>query len=262
MLSKILKTKHIIRLGIVRKLKNSFSNKLIYSKLTDGIIVNAEQIKTELLKNLYLEKQKIAVIYNGVDTQNIDTIAKNYAALTENKFRIISIGSLIKRKRMDLVIESFAHFIKANNIHNAELYIVGEGKERNNLEKICSDYSITDFVKFTGFLDNPYKYLNLADVFILCSENEGISNAVLEAMYLKKVVISTNAGGIDYAIKNCVNGILINNDVKEIAEVFYKIYSNNKLRDTLALNANKTIIQKFSLSKMADDIENFIFNVN
>ncbi len=251
--------KNVLRLGIVREMGNSIFNKLIYKTLADGIIVNAKQIEETLLKTDYMRSQKIAVIYNGVEPILIDKT--KYEEKTQNKFQIISVGSLIKRKKMDLVILAFAQFVNQTKIANTELLIVGEGVELENLKEIAKQNRIGEMVKFPGFVNNPFNQFKNSDVFILCSENEGISNAILEAMFLGKVVISTVAGGIDYALENGKNGFVVDENPKQIADILEKVYFNEELRHQLGSESKVTIAEKFSIERMQTNIANFLSKV-
>lgn len=195
-IAKLCHRKNIIRLGIVRELNNSWIKNLIYHKLADGIIVNARSIKETLLKSSFMQAEKIRVIYNGVNSEEID---RNAAAAIDRKlnfkFLVSTMGQLSKRKAPEMIIRGFADFINLSKASDAGLLIVGRGEKLIELQVLVQKLGIAKNVIFTGFLENPFPYLRLSRVFISTSTNEGISNSLLEAMYLRNVPIATAVGG-------------------------------------------------------------------
>lgn len=256
--AKICGKRNILRLGIVRDLQNKWYNNFVYDKLADGIIVNAKCIKDVLLKSKFMKADKIRVIYNGLDFDHLNEVYKNENNREKESFIISSMGRITKRKGFEYLIKGFKHFLSLTNAQNAELLIIGDGHNLPSLKDLAWSLNISDKVNFSGFLKNPYPFLALSKVFIMISKNEGISNALLEGMYLKNAVISTSAGGTKEVIENRKNGFLLEtNDTKKLGELILEFYQNPKKRKKFAEEAHKSVIKKFTLSRMKDEIENF-----
>ncbi len=247
--------KNILRLGIVRQMP-AWYNYLVYHKLADGIIVNARPIKETLLRSGFLSEQKIRVIYNGLDVDSLDA-ARNAPQKVSKPFPflIISIGNITIRKGFENLIHGFADFLSLSGAKDAGLMIIGEGEDLPLLKEKVAALGLESRVVFTGFLENPYPYLAMGDVFVLTSENEGISNALLEAMYLKNAVITSRAGGTEDIIKNSENGFLVEtNDRKELANYLHSLYRDEELRLRLAEKGYQTVIREFSMTRMNKEI--------
>jgi len=256
--AKICKKKNILRLGIVRELHNKWHNNMVYNKLADGIIVNAERIKSVLLKSKFIKNDKIKVIYNGLDLSNLNWVVKTSKPPENCSFLVSSMGRLSHRKRFDYLIKGFNQFISATGTNDSQLEIIGEGEELNALKDLTSKLKIEDRVNFSGFLSNPYPQLAASDVFILLSRNEGISNALLEAMYFKNAIIATVAGGTAEFIENGINGYLLEEvDIKRIGALLQDLYLNPEKRKRLGEAAHQTVLRKFSLKAMKDSLESF-----
>ena len=249
---------NILRLGIVRELRIPIVHKLIYSTMADGIIVNAEKIQQSLLKSRFMQQTNIKVIYNGLDTDRIDrqslrTTEKQYP------FTIAAIGTLTPRKGFDFLIRSFSLFLKRFPDAAAGLVIIGDGPHKEELTALAETLNIKDRVTFTGFLHNPYPYLAASDVFAMTSTNEGISNALLEAMYLETAPISTCAGGSEEVIVDGKNGLLIEyGDETMLAEALEKVYLDKTVLQRMAHTAKKSVTAKFSSKKMRKELENYL----
>lgn len=247
---------NILRLGIVRRLKSSRIQAWIYRDLTDGLIVNAKRIQTELLKTYYMQYQNIRVIYNGIDTQHIlrltHPIAKPCA------FLMTTMGTLIPRKGVDRVIQGFGEFVRGMRITDCRLVIIGDGECRDALETLAAELDLGDQIQFAGHLENPYPWLQISDLFITASMNEGISNAVLEAMLLNNVVITAQAGGIHEMIIHKKNGWLLENtEAGSIAEAIRLYYQNEDLRQLVSDRARQDVIDICSLKRMSDEMIRF-----
>lgn len=256
--AKICKKKNILRLGIVRELHNLWYNNLVYNKLADGVIVNAQQIKNVLLKSKFMANSKVRVIYNGLDLSNLNQAARAEKPFEKCSFLVSSMGRLYHRKRFDDLIKGFHQFISGSGANDARLQIIGEGEELNALKNLASKIKMGDKVIFSGFLSNPYPQIAASDVFVLLSRNEGISNALLEAMYFKNAIVATAAGGTAEFIKDGINGFLLEGvDIKKIGELLQHLYLHPEKRRELGEAAYQTVLKKFSLKAMKDNLESF-----
>jgi len=91
----------------------------------------------------------------------------------------------------------------------AILVIVGEGEEKDSLMQLVNHTGLLDKVFFMGYRLDVYDFMNIFDSFIVASEIEGLPMVILEAMAMKKLIISTPVGGIPEVIKDRETGILI-----------------------------------------------------
>lgn len=167
---------------------------LIFKYLSGRIWKKARAViaNSQGLRELALESHPntdIEVIPNGVD---IDLFKPNQDSDSEKKeqFTIVSVGRLIERKGFDLVIHAL------RGMSDVRLVIVGEGPEKERLVKLAKDLSVN--VTFLGMVehDEMAKVYQGADMFILASKNEGMSNAMLEAMACGLPVVTSDVGGV------------------------------------------------------------------
>lgn len=189
-------------------------------KLATKVICVSESVKTHLIKTGEIPSSKGAVIYNPV------SIPKQFPTEKEDKFNIVYVGRLEKVKNVATLIKAFS---KIQN-QNTQLTIVGDGRERQNLENLTSELKMKDRVIFKGFLKDPAQYLCAADLFVLPSYSEGFGIAAVEAMFLKIPVLATNVGGVPEFIKDGENGWLFNpNDETELKSNLEKVLNLDKV---------------------------------
>jgi glycosyltransferase involved in cell wall biosynthesis len=252
--SRLCGIKHIVRLGIVRSLHNSFRDRLIYRRLNDAILVNAVPIKTRLLQSPYMKTHPIEVIHNGV------LLPEHIHRKSSDKFVICSAGSLVRRKKFHCLIQAVAR-IPLSVRKQLVLYIIGSGSEKTALRHLIRETGLEQTVILTGFEERPETRIAESDLFVLCSENEGLSNAMLEAMAAGVPVLVTPAGGTRDVIQPGINGFLAENtDPPVLAETIQNIIARNDLKQ-IGNRARDTIQSGFTMERMHEDLTQFFEKV-
>ena len=130
-------------------------------------------------------------IYNPVRLEDINSMLVEENDLDEiTEPIILGIGRLYEVKGFDDLIKAHKYLLK-NNVPN-KLIILGEGEQREYLEKLILDLNVEDSVILKGFVENPYKYMRSASVFVLSSKYEGFSVVIAEALAVGIQVVSTD----------------------------------------------------------------------
>ncbi len=255
--SRICGVKNVLWLGTTLDLKNKWIYSLVFNIMADGIIVNAKKIKDTLLLSNYMHQERIQVIYYGLDpevmTQQLkQDIPKPFP------FMITAIGRVEHNKGFDFLIKSFARFLDITKAPDAGIVIMGQGRQLDEYKELARSLGLADHILFTGFKANPFPYLKQSDVFTLTSIVEGLSIALLEAMYLGIAPISTYAGGVEEVITEGRSGFLLHyGDEIKLAARLATMYQNPLLRAEIAKNASKKVKPMFSLEKLQNEIISF-----
>jgi len=216
--------------NIIKKAIHFFFRKLyVYS---DKIISPSKELKKELIKNYKLPKNRIEVIYNTFDRNNIIKLSKikfdnKYNYLFKKKTFIFH-GRLEFQKGLDILIKSFNIF--KNSEYN--LLILGEGSQINSLKKLVKNLKLSNQVFFLGFKKNPYNFIKKADYYIFPSRYEGMSNSLLDAVALSKFIIASDCMHGNREIMNIYkNGITFrSNSLISLKNTLKKINSINKIK--------------------------------
>jgi glycosyltransferase involved in cell wall biosynthesis len=170
-----------------------FISKLLY-KRADKIIAVSEELKQDLIKNFFIEAQKIKVIYNPYDIEKINLLAQEAieGELKDifNKKCIINTGRLTMQKGQWHLIRAFSYV--CNEFDDIELVFMGDGPLLNKLQRLAEELGVIDRVHFIGFQSNPYKYMKNSCLYVLTSLYEGFPNALVEAMICGLPIISVN----------------------------------------------------------------------
>lgn len=153
-------------------------------------------------------------ILNGF---NLQYLPEN---LEKAPLTFLQVSSLIVQKKVDVTIRAYAQI--RQQYPEAKLTVVGQGPERENLEKLCIELGVLDGVTFTGQISNDkvLKEMGKAQFFVMPSVREGFGIVYLEAMSCGCVTIGTQGEGIADLIVNGENGFLVPpNDPGAIAGV-------------------------------------------
>lgn len=182
--------------------------------LRDGLYHRATGIltQTEYAKSCYDEKfkGKTAVIHNPV-TMNDEQVGMALKTPKEHVF--VTAGRLEPVKDQTMMIEAFGAFHKSH--HDYQLVIYGEGPMRETLQRQINSLGLQDAVVLAGRTNDLWNKIACAECFLLTSEYEGMSNALIEAMCLGLPVVSTKVAGATDLIKDGENGFLIDVHDKE-----------------------------------------------
>ncbi|NTU53276.1 MAG: glycosyltransferase [Chlorobiaceae bacterium] len=249
---------NVLWLGAKRELGRSLLNDLVYNRLADGIIVNAREIRDALLKSPFMRHERIAVIYNGLDTDALDD-ARAERIQGHVGVRIVTMGRLDENKRGDLLIRAFSRMLVDAPELKVELVFIGEGPRRKALAALADSLKLDGKVSFTGFQPNPYPLLRQGDIFAMTSKLEGLSIALLEAMYLDNAPVSTLAGGgVKEIICDGVNGFLVGDgDEEALDSALLRLCRDTELRKNMASAAHTSVAERFALPGVISGIETF-----
>jgi glycosyltransferase involved in cell wall biosynthesis len=131
----------------------------------------------------------------------------------------LSVCRLVSWKRVERVVDIINNLVNVKKIHNIKHIIVGEGQEKNRLEKLVSQYGITDNVIFIGAISHceVQSYYSIADLFISTYDFSNVGNPLLEAIRAHKIIFTLNNGDTSHWIKHFENGFIydISNDLVE-----------------------------------------------
>ena len=197
--------------GVKSKIKKCIDKK-IYSQYETLVFVSEENLNNfnETYNDLFNIKKE--VIYNYINKESIIKNAKEKLEMEFNKESInfVSVARLVPQKAIDRFIKIHSKLLKKGLKH--EVYIVGDGPEKNKLDKLITENNVQKTFHLLGRKENPYPYIKNADYFCLLSNFEGYGMVLEEAKILGKFIITTDTAARE-AVKGYKNSkILENND--------------------------------------------------
>ena len=210
-----------------------------YTKfLVDEYVVNSDSLKS------YMDKLKVRnykVIPNGVDVEELELKAeKGFKEEINVKDRLITCIARLKEQKDQKTLVEAMQYLKG-----CTLALVGEGEDREKLERLVKELGVEDKVLFPGNRTDIPRILADTDVFVLPSKVEGMSNSLLEAMALGKRCVVSDIPQNKTLIKHEENGLTFKtNNAKDLAK---KITQTKKEHGE---KARKTIKEKYEIGKI------------
>lgn len=196
----------------------------------DDIVAVSKSVANSFM-NLHVNFKDILVKYNPIDSYEIIRKSKeNLDIKLSDSIKLISVGRIIPVKGY----LRLAKIMKRLSDEGLEFkwLVVGDGEQRDELEKKIIEYNLQEKAKIIGFKSNPYKYLNYGDVLICSSFAEGYNTVVLEAIYLNKPIITTNCAGMDEIFGKNMCGIICENSEEGLYKSIKDIIKNpRKLKE-------------------------------
>ena len=176
------------------------------------IVVVNKEVKS-YLGSIKIPEEKTAYIPNGIDIKNFRPASprERSAAIKrlyfEQRRTCLFVGRLDRLKGCETLIDAWAT-LSASVRAGCRLVIVGDGPFRAQVEKKIDDHGLQDSVRLEGMQEDVLQYYWAADLLVLPSEEEGLSNVLLEAMACGLPVLATNVGGACDFITHGSNGWL------------------------------------------------------
>ena len=217
-------------------------------RLADRVIVVSDGAASHFLERTHLPVSLIRRIYNPFDIEKIQTLAEDtpqHAWFPSSDSPIfISAGRLTPQKDFPNMLKAF-QIVYAQH-PDARLLILGEGEDRNELEKLAKALEIQSAVDLPGFAKNPFAMIARADAFILTSRWEGFGNVIVEALACGTPVISTDCpSGPAEILGNGAYGTLVPvGDTHSLAQAMLKEIAAPTPRNKLQDRANDFSIEK------------------
>ena len=226
-------------------MKDAFKNAL-------GVLSRSFWLKDEILKIMPALKENTEVIPSGIEKEKIINESELQNKFYDKPYKMLSVGSLIKRKNFNSLIKA------VSKLENIELTIIGEGPEKDKLQKLSKRLNMDKRIKFIGKKNNEYVLdcMKQAQVFILPSIRETFGMVYLEAMASGCITVCSCNSGVSGYIENNSNGFLTGAKPNEIAETIIKILNSDNLEEIAkrGLNTAKTMER----IKMAENYVNII----
>ena len=198
---------------------------------------------------------KIKTQYNPVDSTEIEM--KSEEKLNEEykaPIKLITIGRLVDQKGYDRLAYAVKELKKESD--KFEIWILGDGEQKEELQRYIDKYGLQNSLKLKGFKNNPYAYIKKADAFLCSSRSEGFSTVATEALILNKPIFTTDCSGMKELFGNNKCGIICENSQEGILSMLNKIL---KKSDFLKYEKECTIRKKeFTLEKRMEEIERLL----
>lgn len=210
----------------------------------------SEQIEEEL-RELGVPEQRLSRIGSGVDTDTFSPGSTPLQSKLPPGPHVLFLGRLTAQKNLHVLLQAWQHVVDA--CPEAGLLMAGEGPQDAELRELAGELRIADSVHFLGSVQNPQDYLRDAQVFVLPSHAEGMSNSLLEAMAAGVPIVTSRAGGNVDLIQQERTGLLADASQPEaLAAAIVRLLNDRSLAEHCGKAAREHVVQHYSIESIVD----------
>ena len=228
--------------------------------MTDKIAALTDRERDEHLEQGVASIEKYTIIHSGVMLQqimnmNIDVeTGRKEFGIPQNSNVIGVVGRLVPIKGHKYLVSAAKMIIK--EFYNTVFVFVGDGYLESRLERQSESLGVGKNIIFTGWRKDVIEVLNLFDILVLPSLNEGMGKVLIEGMALSKPIVASSVGGIIDLVKNGDNGILVPpRDSDALEEAILKLIRNKNLAQKLGKNGKAMVYPEYDTFVMVRQIE-------
>jgi len=229
--------------------------------LVDVVTLNAEGMRTDFLAaDRRLDPAKVRTLYDGIAVparRGPPGAVRRTLGLPEGARVVGAVARLAGQKRFDRLLRAVR--LLPPHVH---CVLAGEGPHREALERMAEEEGIADRVHFLGFRGDVGDVLDALDVFVVCSDREGMANAMLEAMALGVPVLSTPVSGAAEALEPFPDGrrpgVVVDFDPGEIAGALRRLLDDPEALAGMAAAARERVATRFGYERWLDEWESLL----
>jgi len=216
----------------------------------DAVTAVSKKVADTHVSRRTTKKDKMRVIYNGIEFKDYHIgdifLMKNNMGIEEGAFVALTVASLEAKKGHQYLLRALE--ILKDKGCKIKLLLVGDGRQKEKLEREIIKKKLQNEVILTGERQDIAEFLRVADVFVLPSIWEGLPNSLLGAMAAGLPVVATAVGGVPEAVKDNETGLLVRaKDASALAAAIERIMNDKALREHLTQCAKTYVKENFDI---------------
>lgn len=247
-------------MGLIYKGKPAALYRLLRHR-TDGVISNSRAVAALVRKKEHLSVHTSFVAYNGIEPFGTGRDEGDGATIyrSSESIKLILVANIKPVKRTLDAVKAVARLMEQG--HSVELALVGEPQDKEYVEQIktfIAEFGLERAVHWLGQVQEPRRLLRQADVGLLVSESEGLSNTLMEYMQIGLPAVATSVGGNPELIENGITGKLVGKgQVEELVSAISDLASDGDLIKAMGEAGKRKIAEQFSIAAMVRHHEGF-----
>ena len=247
--------------GYFGRLKTTLYKTLeqLLAHVTDRFVAVSQRTVDDLVALRIAPRAKFKVIPLGLDlSEMLNSTAADGAGFRDEfgikpeEKLIVILGRLAPIKRMQDAITAFARLSAKHP--EARLAVVGDGEEREALERIAASFDLGDRIIFTGFRSDLKAVHAATDIALLTSANEGTPVSLIEAAAAATPIVATRAGGVPEVVTDEMGFVVGIEDVDAIANACEQLLNDGDLRERMGAAGRERVRVRHSAERLYSDI--------
>ena len=240
------------------RLRQHYYRRLVMPQV-DGV-VGVSETTLEEVRRFYQLKAPSVFVPNGVDLKALEAsetrevVREKWTTPVSAKL-LLFIGNLGRQKRPIVFFESS---VSCRGRDDVFAWVLGDGPERDASERLAADLGIADRVRFLGYQDDVASFVAAGDVYVCCSDTDGIPAVVIEAGYLGLPTVAFRVGGMHECVRDGETGVLVpSGDEGALAGAILSLVDSPIRRDERGAAARRWVSSRFSMDAVGCQYEAF-----
>jgi glycosyltransferase involved in cell wall biosynthesis len=231
------------------------------ARVTTVLIAVSPEVRDDLVKLHVAPASKFAIVRLGIELDertDVDSGARaetrRQLGIGEDAFIVGWVGRMTAVKRTDDVIRALRGLVERGV--DAYLCLVGDGPDRDHLERYAHELGVVKRCLFVGYQDDVARFYSAIDALVLPSVNEGTPVSVMEALAAQRPVVATRVGGTPDVIRDGVDGYLVEvGDANALSERLAGLANDPERRARMGAKGREQVLGRYAVERLVDDID-------
>jgi len=226
----------------------------LYTRATRRIVTTGERLRAQVIAETGVPAERVVSIPTGIDLARFNAgdrrAARVALGLDPDRPIVGIVATLRSWKGHRYLLEAVAAMTRKD----VDLVIVGDGPQRSALEARAAELGLEARTRFAGNQDDVAPWMQAFDVFCLPSyANEGVPQALMQAMACGLPVVTTPVGSIDEIVADGASGLMVPpEDAARLRAAIERLLADERLRAALATRAAQTARERFGEARMVE----------
>ncbi len=253
---------HVLRgyFGPTRSLFFRLLERWLASRTT-ALVAVSPQVRDDLVELGIAPRERFVVIRLGIELDervaagtNGRAESRRYLGISADRFAVGWIGRMTAVKRTDDVLVAFKQ-LRDDGI-DAVLCMVGDGPDREELERRAHELGVMRDTLFVGYQEDVAPFYAAFDALVLPSGNEGTPVSVIEALAAGRPVVATSVGGVPDVVRDGEDGFLVEAGATgEVADRLARLARDPELRQRMGERGRERVLPRYAVERLVDDVD-------
>jgi glycosyltransferase involved in cell wall biosynthesis len=231
------------------------------ARASTALIAVSPQVRDDLVRLGVAPADKFVVIRLGIELDQRVAVNGDLRAETRRKlgvpgdaFLVGWIGRMTAVKNTDEVIEALRR-LRDRDV-DAWLCMVGDGPDRDRLERLASRLGVVRRCLFPGYQEDVGRFYAAFDALVLPSVNEGTPVSAIESLAAERPVVATRVGGVPDVVADGEDGFLVEpGETGELADRIERLAREPELRERMGAAGRSRVVERYSVARLVDDVD-------
>jgi glycosyltransferase involved in cell wall biosynthesis len=231
------------------------------ARLTTVLIAVSPEVRDDLVKLHVAPANKFRIVRLGIEldertggNEAARVEARRQLGVSDDAFVVGWVGRMTAVKRTDDVVRALRGLIDRDV--DAYLCLVGDGPDRDHLERFAHELGVVKRCLFLGYQQDVAQFYGAIDAFLLPSVNEGTPVSVIESLAAQRPAVATRVGGTPDVIRDGVDGFLVDvGDADALSDRLAELAADPERRARMGAAGRERVLERYAVERLVDDID-------